>query len=515
MNLNIRSTWDRPEIQSSNSDIRKNPKARIRGKRVDCARPFGLRISEFGIPVHLALNASCSSVHRSALSSMIYRPDIHLPLKRVARLCVACLVLAAWLSSGCGGSMRPEPPAISLTSLDSGLADLLQRSRDAVVATPKSADAWGKLGQAFHVAEFSREAQECYRRAIALDASSPRWIHLLSLLQLQEQPDEAIRGLARAAELAGTQPDAPRVRLIQALVERGRYDEAVESIRSLLARNPSHLAARLESARVSLARNEVDRAAAALEPCLTNAYTMRPAMLLLAQVRQRQGDSVAAAELSRRAARMPRPFDWPDPFLREVQNLRIDQQSLTDQVNGLLMQQRLKEAEAALAPLLKSRPNDPEVLLMLGRLRFLERNCPEAEGVFRRLLTIQPESLNGLMQLSLAILCQQRWSDAVAPLRRIISLKPDFTQAHYNLGYALARLGDAPGAIRSYREALRSSPGDMAAHLALAEELFLSGQRDAAFSQLSRAAELNPEDPRIPKLRERLQRQPEAARERN
>jgi hypothetical protein len=147
----------------------------------------------------------------------------------------------------------------------------------------------------------------------------------LSLLQLQDQPEEAIRGLARAAELAGSQPDAPRVRLMQALVERGRFDEAAGPIRALLARNPGHVAARVESARVHLARNELDSAAAALEPCLTNAHTMRPATLLLSQVRLRQGDPVAAAELSRRAARMPRPFDWPDPYFREVQGLRADQ----------------------------------------------------------------------------------------------------------------------------------------------------------------------------------------------
>jgi predicted Zn-dependent protease len=329
----------------------------------------------------------------------------------------------------------------------------------------------------------------------------------LSLLQLQDQPEEAIRGLARAAELAGSQPDAPRVRLMQALVERGRFDEAAGPIRALLARNPGHVAARVESARVHLARNELDSAAAALEPCLTNAHTMRPATLLLSQVRLRQGDPVAAAELSRRAARMPRPFDWPDPYFREVQGLRADRQNVTDQINALLMQQRLTDAAAALAPLLNSHPDDPEVMLMLGRLRFLERKCPEAEQVFRRHLAVQPESLNGLMQLALSILCQQRWPDAAVVLRQIIAIKPDFTQAHYNLGFALAQSGDSPGAIVSYREALRTSPGDITTHLALAEELFLSGQKEAAFDQLKRAAELNAEDPRIAKLRERLQKQ--------
>jgi tetratricopeptide (TPR) repeat protein len=438
---------------------------------------------------------------------MIHLPSIRPCSRRFAGWCGAGVIAAAWFFSGCGGVKAPEPPAIPQGALDPAMVELIARSREAVLAAPKSAEAWGKFGQALHVVEFFPEARECYGRAMDLDPASPRWIHLLSLLQLQDEPDEAIRGLARAAELAGAQPDAPRVRLIQALVEHGRYDEAASSIRFLLGRNPAHVAARLESARVLLARNEPDRAAENLQPCLTNAYTMRPALLLLSQVRLRQGDSVAAAELSRRAGRMPRPFDWPDPFLREVQALRADRQSLTEQINGLLMQQRLQEAGTALAPLLQARPNDPEVLLMLGRLRFLERKCGEAEAVFRRHLAVLPGSLNGLIQLALAVLCQERWSDAIAILRQAVALKPDFTQAHYNLGYALARMGDSPGAIGSYREALRSSPGDMSVHLALTEELFLSGQPEAASSQLNRAAALNPDDPRVPQMRERLQKQ--------
>jgi uncharacterized protein HemY len=59
----------------------------------------------------------------------------------------------------------------------------------------------------------------------------------------------------------------------------------------------------------------------------------------------------------------------------------------------------------------------------------------------------------------------------------------------------------------SYREALRTSPDDVTTHLALAEELFLSGQKDADLDQLKRAGELNPEDPRVPRLKERLLQQ--------
>jgi tetratricopeptide (TPR) repeat protein len=405
------------------------------------------------------------------------------------------------------GCSRPaSPPQPSTASLDRPLVSLIETSRLAVINAPQSAEAWGRLGQAFHAVDYFAEARECYAKAAELDARSPRWPHLLGLLQLQEQPEAALSNLSRAAALAGVQPDAPRVRLAQALVERGRYEDALKQIDALLALAPDHPAARLEKARGLVARGELERAADALMPCATNNVTRRPATLLLAQIRQRQGNAEMAVMLSRGAASMPRPFDWPDPWLREVYALRADRTKLADQANGLLMQQRLPQAEAVLAKLLETYPDDAEGWLLLGRLRYLERKCPEAEAAYRRHLAVQPSSLNGLIQLAIAILCQERWADAAAVLRQALALKPDFAQAHSNLGLALSRLGDPAGAIASYRDALRSNPGDAGAHLALADELHRAGQVAEAMQHLDRAADLNPKDPRLLPLREKLER---------
>ena len=168
---------------------------------------------------------------------------------------------------------------------------------------------------------------------------------------------------------------------------------------------------------------------------------------------------------------MPRPFDWPDPFLREVQALRNDREKMADQGNALIQQQRTKEAAPILAGMLKATPDDPEGLLLLGRLRYLEKNCPEAENALLRHLALQPNSLNGLMQLGLSLLCQQRWREAAEVFEKAVALKPDFAQGHSNLGYARSRSGDGGGAIRSYRTALRCNPGDVNLHISLAEEL--------------------------------------------
>ena len=85
--------------------------------------------------------------------------------------------------------------------------------------------------------------------------------------------------------------------------------------------------------------------AAKLAPCLTNPFTIRAAWLLAAQAQGRAGNPAAAAAAARQAARQPSGPGWPDPFLREIHELRVGRQNLADQVGQYLAQQRLSEAE--------------------------------------------------------------------------------------------------------------------------------------------------------------------------
>ncbi len=415
----------------------------------------------------------------------------------------ASLVFGSWILVF--RQRTPHPPQVPLTSIDPSLASLITTSRTEVVRSPKSGAAWGKLGQALHAAEFLGEAQLCYSNAFARDKNNFRWPYLLGLLELQDQPDAALIHLQQANALSHGKSDEPRFQLARALIERGRYEEAAAHLRLLLAANPGHAKARVELARIHLARGALKQATQELQPALTNSYTMRTALLLAAQIAQRNGQAAAAAQLSRRATSLPRGFDWPDPVLRDVQILRVDRASLADQANGLLQQQRTQEAESAVAKLLNAFPNDPEGLVLLGRLRYMQKRCAEAEAAYRKHLSIQPSSLNGLIQLGLSLMCQQQWTNAAGVLERAISLKPDFAQAHNNLAVARSRAGDGAGAIRAYRDALRCTPGDINAHMGLAEELANAGQVQEAKQHVESAAALNPNDSRVQKAREQLQ----------
>jgi tetratricopeptide (TPR) repeat protein len=411
------------------------------------------------------------------------------------------LVLGVW----CFVLWRtPSPPLVPLTSIDPSLASIIETSRTAVIRTPKSAAAWGGLGQALHAAEFTSQARLCYSNALARDKTDFRWPYLLGLLELQEQPDTATAHFQRATELAAGKSEMPRFQLARALVELGRHEQAAPHLNLLLAANPNHAAAHMELARVHLARGALKEATHALQPALTNNYTKRSALLIGAQIAQRNNQPEVAAQLSRGAASLPRSFDWPDPVLREVQNMRVDKERLADQANALLQQQRPQEAEMVLARLLNSYPEDAESLLLLGRLRYVQGRCPEAEAAYRKHLAIQSNSLNGLIQLGLSLLCQQQWTNAAAVLEQAIALKPDFGQAHNNLAVARSRAGDAAGAVRAYRDALRCNPGDFNAHMGLAEGLANAGQLEEAKEHVERAAALNPNEPRVQKAREQL-----------
>lgn len=396
-------------------------------------------------------------------------------------------------------------PPVPTNPLDPALRTLLETARAGVVTNhPPSAETWGRYGQALDAAQAYPEARVSYSQAARLDPTAARWPHLLGLLELQDEPEAALRHLALAVTNSATTNDAPRLRLAQALVERGRFDEARLHLDSLLGQRSNHPAARLELARIHLAQQQLAPAAEALGPCLTNPYTARPALLLLSQIRAREGQAELASTLARRAAALPKPFDWPDPYLREVQALRPDRAQQAERIQAMLAQRRFVEADAALAKLMESWPDDPEFLLLAGRSLLQQRRCPEAEQRFRAHLRVTPDSLNGQTQLALALLCQQRWADAVQVLETTVAMKPDFAQAHANLGLARSRLGDSAGAIRSYRDALRCSPGDPNPHAALAEELARTGETAEALKQAEQALAIEANHARARALRERL-----------
>jgi tetratricopeptide (TPR) repeat protein len=422
----------------------------------------------------------------------------------------ALLAILLLLLAGCAKKIdkpianQTSIPTPDISSLDSSQSQILSNSQVAVRSQPQSADAWGRLGQVFEALELKTEAEICYQRAVELDPASGRWLYLLALVQLEQKPDLALSNLILAVQKLPATNDAPRLRLAQALIERARISEAESHLQSLLALNPNHPAARLELARIKLAQSNHPFTLELLRPALTNAYTTRPALLLLSQAHQRSGDHAGATVLARRAAALPEPFDWPDPFLREIQSLLPNDQNLSERANQFIMQGRFDEAESLLIQLTQRAPQNPEPLLLMGRLRIQQRRCAEAGKFLQQHLTLRTNSLQGYVQLGLAHYCESRWQDAAEAFRKATELKPDFAQAHYNLALALSRLNNSPAAISSFQSALRINPADANAHAELAEELLRTGDKSSAHAHATEALRIHPQHPKATKLLQSL-----------
>jgi tetratricopeptide (TPR) repeat protein len=398
----------------------------------------------------------------------------------------------------------PQPPTVPCDGLDGAAASQISQALNEVRSSPRSDQAWGKLGLALEASEFKTEAVFCFEQAERFGSSKLRWPYFQALLLRQDHPEKAITKFQRAVELNRPQSDIPRLRFAQFLAERGKLREAEGHFQELLRSNPNHGPALLGLARLSFTEGRLQESTEYLKRCLENVHVARSAYLLLTTVQQRLGNVRAAQGAAEIAATLPPDQTWPDPFAKEAAEFQVARQALIDRGLQLVKQGRLQEALPLVTRVVQQYPQDAEAWLLLGRLRLQQKDCREAERAIRRHLALSPESVNGCAQLGMALLCLERYPDAAAAFEKAVQLKPDFGEAHFNRGFALARMGQGAEAMQSFREAIRCTPNFIEPYITLADLLSQSGQKEEALFFLNRALELNPADERAKVLSERV-----------
>jgi tetratricopeptide (TPR) repeat protein len=342
-------------------------------------------------------------------------------------------------------------------------------------------------------------------QAERLSPGEARWPYLqVSLLPAHSN---ALNKARRAVALCGNEPPSPRLRLARLLMETGQREEARPHLEELLKHQPDLAPARLALAQIAHAEGRWDQALDWARACTTNAYTARTAWALLSALSLRRGDTNAAILASRRAAAVTPDVHFPDPFEDEVRQWRADARSLSDQAQEFLMAGRTAQAAPLIQRLSQKHPTFPETWLLLGRLKFLEKNTAAAEEALRRHLQLDPQSINGQFQLGMCLLAEQRYADAALTFERCIALKPDFGPAFFNLGFALAKTGQKERAVQCFRESIRHSPEHVESYILLADLHLQLGQTIQAARLADQAEALHSADPRLPVLRAKIQKQ--------
>ncbi|MGD9722498.1 MAG: tetratricopeptide repeat protein [Pirellulales bacterium] len=132
---------------------------------------------------------------------------------------------------------------------------------------------------------------------------------------------------------------------------------------------------------------------------------------------------------------------------------------------------RAAEAERLYRQLLAGRPDDPDVLHLLGVLCLQTGRAPQAVELMARALEIRPQHAETANHLGAAYGALERFDDAVAVLRRAAQLSPQDGSIHYNLGTALRSAGRLADAVTSLRHAVAANPNYAEAHYNLANTL--------------------------------------------
>ena len=279
----------------------------------------------------------------------------------------------------------------------------------------------------------------------------------LSLQLIME--DEAAREALQRAEVEKRLADTPSSwRAHQAmgrlLLDEGRWEEAVGSLRRAAALAPEKPSLRLDLGRALRRTGREDEALGELQ----RAVELDPA----------SADALAALGLALEA------------------------------------RGRLGEAVALFRRAVDAAPDSAGPRIDLGMALTASGDLEAADRELRRALELDPDASFAHLGLGRVAAARDELPEAIGHYRRAHQADPDNANAAFALGTTLLGTGRSTEAIEPLRRAVAAAPGEPEGRRALAEALLAAGDPAAAEEQLARAAELAPADPAIPAARARV-----------
>jgi len=140
-----------------------------------------------------------------------------------------------------------------------------------------------------------------------------------------------------------------------------------------------------------------------------------------------------------------------------------------EQVATPIRENKTTQAERELTTFLRSNPNHPLALNLLGTIRAKQNRLPEAETLFVKAVGHEPRYSGARMNLAFLYLQKREPAKAVVQLKEVLALEPTNTEVMVILGDAHLATGALEEAERHYLDALEGRLDNAGALLGLAQ----------------------------------------------
>ena len=348
--------------------------------------------------------------------------------------------------------------------------------RQEILTDPRAVE-FLQRGVQCHQAGLLDQAEDCYRRVLAVQPNHADGLHLLGVLAHQGGRPETAIDLIRLALRQHDQNPIYRTNLAVVLREQGELVEAVAQCRKAI-----ELKADLADAHCVLGaalhnQGKLDQSIAASRLAIRHNPQYADAYSNLGGALRDQGKFAEALRAFRQAVQIK-----PDAPLFHF-NL------------GAVLHQcgQLDEAISAYRQAIERKPDWAEAVSNLGAALRERGRLEEAIAACRDAIRVKPDLAPAHSNLAAALRDQGHLQDAIASCRDAIRLNPNLAEAYSTLGVALRDLEKFDGAIAAQREAIRINPGFAVAHCNLGGTLSEQSKLEEAITAYRHAISSQPD----------------------
>ena len=392
----------------------------------------------------------------------------------------------------------PPLPKLPTETYAPGIREQVTSAYQSALANPQDAEKNGHLGMVLYANEQYEFAEPCFERARVLSPAEMRWSYYLGRAQANlakhDQASESLREALRRDP--GYLP--ARQKLGECLLESGKLDESREVYQAILDKHPDDAAAHYGLGRIYASMHDSVHAVEHLARACELFPNFGAAHFALARA-YRDSAEAAKAEMQLELYQKDR-LAWPttpDPLLSAILDLRPSANSHLrrgiDLAEAGRMQEAAEEHEIALgadSTLVQAHINLIRIYGMLGQ-------PDKAEVHYQSALALNPNLVDVHYNYGVLLLGQQRPVEAMEAFRRAVEVDPQHAIAQNNLAYLLMTSGKMEEAAEHYRAAISAKPDYRAARFNLGRILVQQGRLQEAIGQFLQT--LEPDDDEAPR----------------